>query len=50
MVEIIETLNETSKNRTVFYCAVFLIALYIIFEGIIGIFKQLSKKDKKTEE
>jgi hypothetical protein len=44
MKEIIELLNHTSGARTLFYCVVFLIALGIIADAVVGIVKALFKK------
>lgn len=44
MKDIILTLNQTSAERTVFYCIVALLALHIAFGGIIHILEVVKKK------
>lgn len=50
MIEIIETLNNTSPLRTIFYCLVFLFSLTIIFGGITSMVKYISRGSKKKNK
>jgi len=44
MVEIIETLNNTSTPRTILYCIILLIMTYFICESLVYIAKYIFKK------
>jgi len=44
MKEIIELLNHTSENRTIFYCVIFLIALGTVTTALVDIIKFIFRK------
>lgn len=54
MVEIIQTLNNTSASRTIFYAIIFIVVIYIISQCIISvvelIFNSFKIKIKKEND
>lgn len=51
MIEIINTLNNTSPTRTIFYAIFFIILIYMIAQFIIAVVEVICKEnDSKDSE